>query len=110
MVMQLRTMAFILFTHVIKLCNAVVLDIHGIEVYFCSHQCSFPAVLPPSQRCDGHEGMGGCSQQSQQDHCEWNTRTHTHAQCSKNISSIVFVVKKSKLADIDKGFVLFAVG
>lgn len=84
MLMQLQPMAFILFTHVIKLYNVVIVDIHGVEVYFCSHQCSFPAVLPPSQWCDRHEGLGGCSQQSQQNHCECHTHTSytcTHKWC-----------------------------
>lgn len=75
MLMQAQPMALNLFTHVIKLYNVVIVDIHGVEVYFCSHQCSFPAVLPPSQWCDRHEGLGGCSQQSQQNHCECHRRT-----------------------------------
>lgn len=45
----------------------------GSRFLFVSHQCSFPAVLPPSQRCGRHEGVGGRSKQSQQDHCEQQT-------------------------------------
>lgn len=69
------------------------LHVHGIDFCFCSHQRSFSEVLPPSQRCDWHEGLGFCSQQGQQNHCEWNTHTCTLTWHHKH---------KGKLSVIDK--------
>lgn len=69
------------------------MELHGIEVFFCSHKRCSPAVLPPSQRCDGHEGLGGCSQQGQQDHRECNTHTHTHTHKRVMSYSVILLVK-----------------
>lgn len=42
MLMQAQPMALNLFTHVIKLYNVVIVDIHGVEVYFLQSSMQFP--------------------------------------------------------------------